>query len=523
MSQTSEIQPISREHPDGTAGKIQSLDALSEIITREQSNGRRVVHCHGVFDLLHLGHIRHFEQARTFGDVLVVTLTPDRYVNKGAHRPAFPERLRAETIAALSVVDYVAVNAWSTAVETLHRLRPDVYCKGSEYRQNQVDAQSNMLPEVAAAEELGIRMAYTEDMVFSSSRLLNLHFSPFPPETDAWLNAFRQRYTPDEIVAHLDRLRDLRVLVVGEAIIDEYVFVNAIGKSTKDPVLACRHVSDEAFAGGSLAVANHLADFCDDVRLITCLGESNRREDYIRDILHPDIQPLFLTKQGAPTIVKRRFVDTYSQNKLFELYVMDDQPLHGECERSLVDALDDVLADYDVVIAADYGHGMLTPLAIQALCDKGRFLAVNTQSNAGNRGFNSISRYRQADYVCLANNEILMETRMRDEPLRDLLQEVARRIDCSRFTVTRGKFGSLHYAKEAGFIEAPSLATQVTDRVGAGDAMLALTSPLVAQGVPWDIVGFIGNVAGAQMVTELGNRQPIEKISLCKYIISLLK
>jgi bifunctional ADP-heptose synthase (sugar kinase/adenylyltransferase) len=101
--------------------------------------------------------------------------------------------------------------------------------------------------------------------------------------------------------------------------------------------------------------------------------------------------------------------------------------------------------------------------------------------------------------------------------------EVVQRIACNRFTVTLGKLGTLHYATDDGFIEAPSLATRVADRVGAGDAVLALTSPLVALNAPWDIVGFVGNVAGAQMVTELGNRVRIDKVALCKYIISLLK
>ena len=112
---------------------------------------------------------------------------------------------------------------------------------------------------------------------------------------------------------------------------------------------------------------------------------------------------------------------------------------------------------------------------------------------------------------------------MRDEPLSDLILEVTRRIDCGRFTVTQGKQGSLHYSIGDGFTEVPALATRVTDRVGAGDAVLALTSVLVAQDASWDIVGFVGNVAGAQMVTDLGNRASINKISLCKYIISLLK
>lgn len=506
-----------------TDSKILELSTLAEKVGECQAKGAKVILCHGVFDLLHIGHIRHFEQARKFGDVLVVTLTPDPFVNKGTNRPVFTGTLRAEAIAALDIVDYVGINNWPSAVETLQLLRPDTFCKGGEYRQKQVDAESNLLPEVEAARELGIQVEYTDDIVFSSSHLLNNHFSQFPPETDAWLEEFRNRYSADEVIACLEKARTKKVLVVGEAIIDEYVFCDAIGKSTKDPVLACQFNATEAFAGGSLAIANHLAGFSDEVGLVTYLGEDDRREEFVRQALLPNVKPVFTTKQDAPTIQKRRFVDRYTQSKLLELYIMNDKPLQGEDENALLEQLDLVVSDYDLVIASDYGHGMLTPRAISRLCDNTRFLVVNTQSNAGNRGFNPISKYRRADYVCLANHEVSIETRMREGNPQELLKEVAQRINCERFTVTQGRKGSLHFEYGCGFIEVPAFATQITDRVGAGDALLALTALLVEGRTPWDITGFVGNVAGAQIVAELGNRQPVKKVPLAKSIISLMK
>src|ERR1700694_5136221 len=77
-------------HPKG---KIYELPELAKKVEELQAKGKRVVHAHGVFDLLHPGHIRHLREAKTFGDVLVVTLTEDLHVNKGPHRPAFPESL----------------------------------------------------------------------------------------------------------------------------------------------------------------------------------------------------------------------------------------------------------------------------------------------------------------------------------------------------------------------------------------------------------------------------------------------
>ena len=499
------------------------LDELASKIAGLRTKGEKVVLCHGVFDLLHIGHIRHFEQARLHGDILVVTLTPDCYVNKGVHRPAFTEKLRAEALAALSIVDFVGINQWPTAVETLHLLRPDVYCKGSEYRKNQVDAQSHMLPEIAEAEKLDIAIEYTEDITSSSSELINRYFSHLSPQADKWLQHFRTEHSVDDIMEYLDALRSLKVLVVGEAIIDEYLLCGALGKSTKDPVLACRYLETESIAGGSLAVANHVAGFCDEVRLVTCLGDRERREDFVGAALLPNVESVLLTKSNSPTIHKRRIVDQYTENRLFELYLMEDRPLYGNDESKLNKTLREGLEDWDVVIVSDFGHGLFTPLNIETLCTGARFLTINTQSNAGNRGFNPISKYRRADYVCLANHEISIETRMREGNLHDHVLEVAQRVDCQRFTVTRGQEGSKHYEKNKGFVDVPAFATNVTDRVGAGDSVLALSSLLVSQGVPWDIVGFISNVSGAQMVAELGNRIMLNKVKMAKFIISLLK
>jgi rfaE bifunctional protein nucleotidyltransferase chain/domain len=503
--------------------KIMDLNELALRVRDLKAQGKKIVHSHGVFDLLHVGHIRHFEGAKRMGDVLVVTLTRDEHVNKGPHRPAFPQDLRAEAIAALSVVDYVAINRWPLSVETIKLLRPDIYVKGSEYKIPEKDITGGIIPEAEAVRAVGGEIRFTDDIAFSSSALLNRHLSVFPPEVDRYLEMFRSRHSVDEVLEWLNRASSLRPLVIGEAIIDEYVFCEGIGKSTKDPVLAVLQQSIEACAGGSMAIANHLAGFCGRVDLVTQLGSNERREDFIRRALRPNVQPVLLTKSGAPTVHKRRIVDRYSGNKLLEIYVMEDSMTAGDDAKQLRGALEEVSRTSDLTIVADYGHGMMTPAAIEWLCKSSQFLAVNAQSNAGNHGFNPISKYSRSDYICLAGHELALENRQRDGSLRDGLLRLAGRVDCPRFTVTVGKWGTLHYDRAAGFTEAPALATVVQDRVGAGDAVLAVTSMLVRVGAPWDIIAFVGNVAGAEIVAELGNRTPTERVSLSRHITSLMR
>jgi rfaE bifunctional protein nucleotidyltransferase chain/domain len=192
--------------------KILALRDLAGVLDRMRAAGKKIVHCHGVFDILHVGHIRHFEEARTMGDVLVVSLTPDKYVNKGPHRPAFGEALRAEVIAALGVVDYVAVNAWPTAVETIRLLRPHVYMKGPDYAEMAKDVTGGIALEEEAVRAIGGELRFTEGLTFSSSKLVNQHIPLFAPHVSAWLERFRGRHDANEVKRHLEGLRSLKVL-----------------------------------------------------------------------------------------------------------------------------------------------------------------------------------------------------------------------------------------------------------------------------------------------------------------------
>src|SRR4030043_1281239 len=114
--------------------KIKSIKEIGDEAEKLKKSGKVIVMCHGEFDLFHPGHLRYLKGAKKEGDILVVTLTPDKFINKGPGRPVFNELLRAETLAALELVNFVGINEWKTAVETIKMIKPDVYCKGAEYQ-----------------------------------------------------------------------------------------------------------------------------------------------------------------------------------------------------------------------------------------------------------------------------------------------------------------------------------------------------------------------------------------------------
>ena len=155
--------------------KILEINELAKKIQVLKSEGNKIVHCHGCFDLMHPGHIKYFQAAKKMGNILVVTVTRDIYVDKGHDRPVFNQTLRAESIAALECVDYVAINKWPTAEETLRLLRPHIYVKGQEF-ENLEDKTGKIQREYKVIQEIGAELRFTNEIVLSSTKLLNQYY-----------------------------------------------------------------------------------------------------------------------------------------------------------------------------------------------------------------------------------------------------------------------------------------------------------------------------------------------------------
>jgi len=500
--------------------KILDFDTLKKRIESYQKDNKKVVMCYGMFGTLHIGHIRYLKQAEQYGDVVVVVITPDKHINS-IEKENY-ESMRAEAIAHLDWIDSVAVNNCADFQEMIRILKPDVFARGFE----SVHVSDNNDQEVQDEQffqNMGIQYVIAKEDSFSTTEQINRYLSNFSENVFNYIHLFKQRYSKDDLLRALDQLRRLNVLVIGDTILDEYHFCSAIGKSSKDPTLALKYEHRDFFAGGILAVANHAASFAGRVDLVTVLGENNSYEDFILSQLKPNIRPFYVFKPNAPTLIKKRFIDGYSTNKLLEIYVMDDSYLDTEQDQALCNMVRKQLPHCDLVIVADYGHGTLSRNLIDILTKEAPFLAVNTQSNAGNRGFNTISKYLRADFVSLAEHEIRLETREVSGRLFPMMVKIAQDMSCRHFVVTRGKKGCILTDKQGGLFQVPSFAQKVVDRVGAGDAFFVMTSMFSALDVPGELLGFIGNVAGSLAVEIMGNKKSIDKHLVVEYIDNLLK
>ncbi len=507
------------------SSKIKTFDEIREILEQKRQQGVKIIQCHGVFDLLHPGHICHFREARKQGDCLIVTVTPDRFVNKGPGRPAFSERLRLESLAALQDIDYVILNDSADAVSAIRKVRPTLYVKGVEYADHAADVTGKIKEEVQTVELVGGKIHYTNDIVFSSSSLLNRYFDSMPKETADFLARLKKQYSTDQILSHLESLATLKVLVIGDAIIDEYQYAEPMGQSGKGfhMVACCR--DKEVFLGGSLIIANHIAQFAKEVTLLTAVGRNCPWLNFITSNLDPRVQPHFTFLEDSTTLVKKRYVykEKNVLTKLFETYSGQEEILRSDQTQDLVRFLRKEASSFDLVLACDFGNGFTNPPLIDAISDVNAFLSLNTQTNSGNRGFNVVTNYRRADYISLNEPELRLAMHDKTSALSGLAADLCQLMGTASLSVTRGTKGALCYASSGEYLEIPAFATNSIDRIGAGDSYLSLSSLGMAKKIPPVLSGFFGSVAAAMSVQMVGNQEAIKKAQLAKFLIRVLK
>ena len=337
------------------------------------------------------------------------------------------------------------------------------------------------------------------------------------------MNAFKKQYSAAGIVKYIEALRDLKVLIIGDTIIDEYHYTEALGKSLKDNLVVNRFLSDEVFAGGAVAVANHVAGLCDNVELITVLGENDSQENFIKSKLRDNIHPSFFYRDDGPTIVKRRFVDLYSNQKMYEICFMKNADISSALEKEIADYLEVKIAEYDLVLLTDFGHGMITKKLLDIIETKANVLAVNVQTNGANAGYNMVTKYKDVDFVCLDTPEARLASQDRYGPIEPIVKELAERLKANLLIVTLGKQGSVGVENGNRINHTPAFASKIVDRIGAGDAFFAFTAPCFAKGYPPDLISFIGNSVGALAVQVVCNREPVDPVKLFEFMTSVLR
>lgn len=342
---------------------------------------------------------------------------------------------------------------------------------------------------------------------------------------EAYLERISSKYSLDASIPSLfEQLGSLTVMVVGDAIIDEYVYCEPLGQSLKHPIVVHRHLGEERFCGGAISVANQVAQFCKEVHLVTVLGESESQGELIERALRPNVTAKFFTRPDAPTVIKKRYVYENVEHKLFEICYINDFLMADTLEAEVRSYIGQASPAFDMVMISDYGHGALTELIASEVRESCRFLAVNAQTNSANLGYNLITKkYHTPDYAIVDEAEARLAMQDKHDNLDSVGRRLAASLDSGRLIITRGRHGSVGFERGSDEVcKAPALARRVVDRVGAGDMFFALSAPCSALEMPLDLVSFLGNAVGALAVQIVGNRETVTADTLRDFVASLV-
>jgi rfaE bifunctional protein kinase chain/domain len=504
--------------------KILPFDDLVKRVEDLRGQGKVVVQSHGIFDLIHPGIIRHLNEAKKQGDILVVSVIKDKDVRKMPGRPIFPGKMRLESIASLSQVDHVCLVDNEVPFECVKKIKPDVFVKGTAYLERDQQIHGEAVKTEKETYFGRSRIYETKGFSFSSSQIINSLLDMYPEKTKTYLEEFSKKYSFNDIVNKLNSLQNMKILIIGDGIIDEYHYCASMGKSAKAHLVVNKYLSHEVFAGGAFAIANHLASICGNVQLVTLLGKEDTREYFISHNLKPNVGTKFFYRSDAPSILKKRYINQYLNQKLFEINYINDDYINNDLERQVIEYLESVVSEYDIVLVSDFGHGFITNTMIKAIEDISNKVAVNTQTNGANAGYNLITKYAEPNFICLDEAEARLATQERFTDIEVVAKKIFKSLSTDHLIITLGKHGSIGLLRNNGKINrTPIFSSKVVDTVGAGDAFFAYTAPCFAKDMPLDFVSFIGNAVGALAVQIVGNKKTVEKHELLEFIHTILK
>lgn len=465
---------------------------------------KRIIMCHGVFDVVHPGHLRHLVYAKSKADLLVASITSDRHIDKGKYRPHVPHDLRALNLAALEAVDFVVIDTNASPLANIAAIKPDFFAKGYEYVASGMPQKTAAEAEVVAG--YGGEMIFTPgDIVYSSSKLIDMA----PPSIKlekllAVMDRFGLKF--DDLRRAVDALGGRRVHVVGDTIVDSHTETTLIGGQTKTPTLSVRLDQRRDFIGGAAIVAGHIAATGAKVTFSTVLGDDPFRDFVLRELQRFGVDCDPVIDKTRPTTNKNAIItDGY---RLLKIDTVDNRTISNE-------VLDRLRANIgrvgtDCVVFSDFRHGIYNRRTIPDLIKAippGAFRVADSQvaSRWGN-----IVEFKGFDLITPNEREARFALGDQDSGVRPLASALYDAAECKTLILKLGDRGTLtcrsadHESLDSYFV-VDSFVDRLIDPVGAGDALLAYGT-LALMATSSDVIAtIVGSMAAACACERDGN------------------
>ena len=466
--------------------------------------------CHGVFDVIHEGHINHFYDSKKRCDILIVSITDDEFVKKGPNQPYNSSAKRARVLEELKSVDYVFINKEITSINLINFLKPNLYFKGLDYLKK--DFTDNLRKEILAVKKNKGKVFFTKTKVMSSTKIINNILVPWTNEQKKFLGNINKHNSFDSIFDKFEKLRNVQIDVIGEPIIDNYIYSNIIGLASKDPTLSGVVINREAILGGVLSVAQIASLFVKKVRLFT-YGNNK----LIKPYLNKNIELINLdNKQNIQK--KTRYINNHRLQKIFQLTNFEKNLFSSSSERRIIKILKKEFNKNTII--CDFGIGLFENNILSYINNSKNNKYLNIQSNSINFGFNLFTKYKKSrsiKYISLDEREWKLGTKsnnLNDKIIKSFINSK------TNYSITLGKNGSIYYNNKNFYT--PVFTDKVVDTTGCGDAYFVITSLLEMINTESALIPFLGNVYAGMHAMNLANKNIPSRIDYIKYLKSIL-
>ena len=381
----------------------------------------------------------------------------------------------------------------------------------------------NIYLEKKAVEKHGGSLIIVDTPMQSSSKIINSQYDLFSKDQKKDILSIKKSFSSKDIIESIKNLKSKKVLIIGEIIIDEYAFCETLGKSGKESFLVVNKKKTERYLGGSAAIAMNLSDFCKKIDLVSYVGVKNSETNFIKKNLNNNIKPFLISKNNSTTIIKRRYIESSERNKMLGVYSLNDSYLNKPEETKIINYLKKKLKFYDLVIVADYGHGLITKNIANLILKKSKFTSLNAQINSANTGHHSLNKYKSLDCVVINLNELKHETRIRSDNFFTPGKQLMDRMSINNLIVTKGRGGAVFLSNDKKTFEVTSYAKEIVDKIGAGDCLFGFVSLFLSAKFDKHLSLFLASLAAGKNVETMGNRDYIKFIDLIKTINYCLK
>lgn len=422
---------------------------------------------HGVFDVLHSGHLLHLKECKKYCDKLIVSITDDTFVNKGPGRPIFSSNERVEMLKNFSYVDQVLINKDYTPIKLINKIKPNFYFKGSDYSNFSNDLTGNISKEKKAVEKYGGKILILKTKNYSSSTIVNKSFNFLSKELKTKLEKIDKVAILNFFKKNNQKKINKKILILGEPIIDKYTYVDILGKSQKNQIISTSELNKKVIGGGTILVTQYLSKFFEKVDYL-CI-KNNFNDQFYKKFLNNKVKKIIISDRDSKMTIKNRYVNFYKGERLFQNNINNNQSLSKHGEIKLINVLKKIINKYEKIILFDYGHGLINDKFLRFINKNRNKFYINCQSNSSNFGFNLATKYNGGHTICMDELEFRLCVCDRINSIEYLIDNNLKFISkFKNFIITRGKNGCYCIINKKKY-NVPIIFESSRDTTGSGD------------------------------------------------------